>query len=143
MLEEIFQDALKGIAGDRRAQLLGAIEGVVQSLVLHDVSNVIAHNLLKAVDGIVAAAVQVVDSPTATKLAKAYNNHVDQQLIEMVNALDDYIPYQVKVESMKHLHGSDSAEANAARKEREPEIKKVHAAVDAVFNDLVKKKLNP
>lgn len=96
----------------------------------------VGHGLLKGIDDVVVAAVKNLPTDKAQALTTEYAGAIEAKIGLLIQAITAYIPHQIAVEVAKKEHGTDSAEANAARADRATYINEVHADIAEIFTEI-------
>lgn len=81
-------------------------------------ADTIARALIKGIDEVVAACVKTLGKGDSQAIIAAYQNSLQGELQELIDATIAYAPKALAVELAKATYGNNSKEANAARAER-------------------------
>jgi len=133
MFDQILKIALPGVEEQVKKQLGADLKKVAAEFISENVVKTVSHTILKGIDTIVATSVHTLTSDQVKKVAGAYTDQIDQQFVQLNQAIAAYIPLQVAVEVAKKEHGNNSAEANAARAIRANGINEVKSEFGDIF----------
>jgi hypothetical protein len=122
MFELLVKETLGHLTLSLQRDVVRDLKANAKEVLTKQVAEAAARAILKGVDGVVAVAVNNLSRRDAQKLLDGYTEHLGQELSELFDALDVYIPLQLNVELAKAAHGNDSAEVNKARSERKAGI---------------------
>ena|ERR1043166_5999767 len=134
----MFEALVKSVLGDVelqvKNQVLHELQSVGKSVLINEVAQSCAHQMLKGIDGVIAACVKSLGKGDAAKLMNAYTDEVRTQVNQFTEAMALYAPLQLDVELAKKTYGDKSKEANAAREKRAKGI----TSFKTEFQDILK-----
>lgn len=133
----LVKDFLGDLEKEVQKKLIAELENIGKEFAIEHVTKTLSRTILKGIDGIVAVTVKLSDRAHAGELAHGYLDVVDEQFLQLQEALKTYVPLQIAVEVAKKEFGKNSAEANAARKEREQGIEEVREEVSDIIAALL------
>lgn len=137
MFDAIIKAALAGVSDDIKGKLADELKDVAQDFISKNVISQVSRVILKGIDEIVEKAVKHLPKEQVIKVAGSYTHEIDQQFVQLNEAIVTYIPLQVAVEVAKRQHGKNSAEANAARAERAKGIEEVKEEFGDLFGSIL------
>lgn len=134
MFEDLIRRTLGDLPTDVRRRLILGLEDLGKEFLVPKVADTVGRVVVKSIDGVAKAAVKsLATEEDAARLASAYLVEVTDQLSQFAEALDAYLPHALAVEVAKKAHGDKSAQANAARRERERWMNEAKSEVRDVF----------
>jgi hypothetical protein len=133
MFDDIIKLALPGVEEKVKKELVARLKAVAAEFISQNVVTTVSHTILKGIDTVIATSVHALTSDQIEKLAGAYTDKIDQQFVQLNQAIGVYIPLQVAVEVAKKEHGDKSGEANAARALRAKGIDEVKSEFGDLF----------
>ena|SRR6185436_15259117 len=137
MFELLVKETLGHLTQTLQNEIVRDLKSKAKELLVNEISKAAGRVILKGIDGVVAVAVDSLSKRDAQKLLDGYTEHLGNELQELFDALDTYIPLQLNVELAKAAFGDKSPEANAARKLRQAGIDEFKEEFRDFFNVIV------
>jgi hypothetical protein len=135
---DLIQNALGELTTEAKKRLIQRLTALGKEFVVPQVADTVSRVFVKSLDGVVKAAVQGLEmEEDAARLSGAYLDAVQDQLAQFSVALEGYLPHALAVEVAKKSFGSDSAQANEARKKREGFLFECKSEVRDLFRSVM------
>lgn len=123
-----------GLTDQIEKMLVNELKKIGAQALVGEASKLASRALLKGIDGVAAAAVKHMSDAQAQAFANEFVSEVvGLQYDQLLDAFKAYVPLAVAVEMAKEKHGSNSAQANAARALRQTGINEMRQEVKDVL----------
>ena len=129
MFEDLIRKLLPNLNSDIKRKLLNDLKDLGRDVVTTKIAEQISRLMVKSLDKVISTAVKHLDVTESEELANAYIMQIDEQLMDLAQALQDYAPHQIAVERAKKRFGNNSPEANDARNTRSKYLQEVRSEV--------------